>query len=71
MNEEERLRAMWQAKLRGDTAEFNRLYREEMESQRPASPPPRRSGYRLMKDMGDLVQGADGVYKPAEVKERR
>lgn len=65
MNEEERLRAMWQAKLRGDTAAFNRLYREEMESRRPKNPPPRRSGFRLVKDMGDLVLCADGIYRPA------
>ncbi|MYE06643.1 MAG: hypothetical protein F4Y04_05385 [Chloroflexi bacterium] len=62
MNEEERLRAMWQAKLRGDTAEFNRLYREEMEARAPQRETTRPTG--RMKHMGDLVQGADGIYRP-------
>lgn len=68
MNEQERLAAMYHAKLRGDQAEFDRLYDEEMAARRRASntqrPGPGPRAPLRMRNMGNLIRGADGVYRP-------
>ena len=67
MNEQERLRAMWQARLRGDDAAFDRLYAEEMAARSHARQrPARRGAAKPIRDLGDLVAGADGVLRPKD-----
>lgn len=62
MNDRERLRKMYEAKLRGDEATFDRLYQEERDARYRADM--RARGERPMHYMGRLVKGADGVYRP-------